>query len=114
MAVRTTGAEWNKFYSDISAWPKGAWHDDEEILVNGSPHDPDNDLGSIDPSASITVSGGTVYLLPEDNDGPALDLYFKRWRKAQTTVYIVCEAPRALAKTVADAILAAGGRVQAP
>lgn len=37
MTVKTTGAEFKRFYNDTAFWPEGAWHEDEEIEVNDSP-----------------------------------------------------------------------------
>jgi len=113
MTTKTTGAEWKRYYSDNSAWPEGACHDYEVICVDGNQIDPDADLLEIPDSASMTIAHGTVFPTREALDGPSLELHFKRWRKAQNTVFFACEAPRACADAVMAAILAAGGRVHA-
>lgn len=113
MAVKMTGAEWLAFYSDPSFWPKGAWHDDEEFLVDGSPASDGLDLAKVPPEASITVSGGIVYIRATDNHGPSLESYIRRWRKVQTTTMIAVEVPKEKLEAVKAAIAAAGGKVQA-
>jgi len=112
MTVKTTGAEWNRFYNDKSAWPDGSWHKDEEITVNGETSDTyEIDLSAVPSDAAMTVAGGIVFLSLHDNDGPSLESYFKRWRKAQTTTFFNVECPHDKAEVVKAAIRFAGGKV---
>lgn len=113
MTVKTTGAEWKRFYSDKGAWPDGAWHDDEEITICGEPWNPDNDLMNVSDGEPMTIAGGIVFMNENAADGPSLESHFKRWRKAQSTVFFSCEAPRDRADAVKAAIIAAGGKAQA-
>jgi hypothetical protein len=94
MTTKTTGAQWKRFYRDEAAWPKGAWHDDEEMTVDGKP------AGDVDPmsfadTAVITIAGGIVYLKEADQDGPSLEAHFKKWRKAQNSVSLLVDVERA-------------------
>lgn len=111
MATKTTGTEWKRFYTDPSAWPEGTWHDDAEITIDGVVAGDDIDLGAVDDGAVMSVSGGVVFLGADDRDGPTLEAYFKRWRKAQNTVVLACECPRELVAAVENAIRKAGGKV---
>jgi hypothetical protein len=43
MTVKTTGAVWNLFYADKTAWPEGSYHDDTLLAINGK-EDPDGEL----------------------------------------------------------------------
>lgn len=114
MTAKTTGAEWKRFYIDKVAWPDGAWHEDEELTIDGRMWDHDKDDLSAPPdNAAMTVAGGIVFMRDGDDDGPSLEAHFKRWRKAQSTVFFSCEAPRDRADAVKAAILAAGGKAQA-
>ena len=113
MTVKTTGAEWKRFYGDKAVWPEGSHHEDEEIVVDGQPWAWDADMMTIQDSAVLSVAGGIVYTKEHDTDGPSLESYFRRWRKVQNTVFLSCEAPRGSADAVKAAVLAAGGRVHA-
>lgn len=112
MAVKTTGAEWKRFYSDETIWPPGAYHEDEEILIDGAIIDFGRDLMDVSDSAIISISGGVVCFNDNYHYGPSLESYFRRWRKKQNTVFILCEAPKDRAAEVEAAIVASGGRVQ--
>lgn len=113
MAVRVSGSEWRDFYADKSFWPKGAWHDDEEILVNGHPPGDDFNFDEVDDADILTVSGGIVYPDEDARDGPSLESHFKRWRKRQTTSILIVEVPNESSDAVRAAISAAGGKVRA-
>ena len=39
MTVKTTGAEFKRFYADSKFWPEGAWYEEEEILADGEEAD---------------------------------------------------------------------------
>lgn len=110
MATKTTGIEWKCFYNDDVAWPKDAYHEDEEMTVDGKIW-ADMDMMEIPDIAIVTVAGGVVYLKKDNTTGPTLEAHFKRWRKNQNTVFFSCEAPRDCAESVREAILASGGKV---
>jgi hypothetical protein len=108
--VKITGAEWKRFYTDDEAWPDGAWHDGEEITIDGLASD-DVDLSDVPDSAIIKLYGGVMYM-NDTEDGPSLEAYFKRWRKRQSTTVLIVEVANELADAVRDAIVAAGGKVR--
>lgn len=110
MATKTTGAEWNRFYTDTTAWPDGWFHEDEEVTVNGV-FDEDADLANVPDDAVITVRGGIIYEGDYTNEGNSVEGHFKKWRKAQTTVFLVVEVHKDKANELKAAITAAGGKV---
>lgn len=112
--IKTTGAEWKKFYSDPIFWPEGYWHEDEEITVNGaSAVDNDIDLYSVDDAAMMTISGGIVCKDKiMDYSGPSLESYFNGWRKKQDTAFISVSCPKDKVELIKKAIMNAGGSVK--
>ena len=110
--VKVTGSEWNRFYADTEAWPDGAWHEDEEITIDGKAPSDDFDFSAVADGAMLTVAGGVVYLNGLE-EGPSLEAHFKRWRKRQTTSVLVVEVPHEAAEAVRAAIAAAGGKLRA-
>lgn len=113
MAVKVTGYEWKKFYTDKDPefWPEGAWHDDEEVLVNGQEVDGEFSHESVADTDTITITGGIVFMRERDTDGPSLETHFKRWRKKQNTAILMVEVPRGDLEALKAAIAAAGGKV---
>lgn len=112
MTVKTTGAELKRFYFDNAYWPEGAWHEDEEIEVDGSPLSEDLGIEDLPDDAVVKIAGGAVIGLPGcENGGPSFESYFKRWRKSQNTVSIVVECAKDKEAAIRAAIRAAGGRI---
>lgn len=112
MTVKTSGAEWKRFYSDSEFWPDGVTHTDGILTINGEVIDDDDYADSlIEASARVTISDGVVFLHEDDTDGPTLEAYFKRWRKKQTTAYLVVEVIHEKVETVIQSIQQAGGKV---
>jgi len=110
MSVKTTGAEFKRYYSDPTAWPDGAWHEDAYITVDGKDSDEhDIDLTAVSDVALISIDGGALY------DNPAGDIsmetHFKRWRKAQNTEALVIEFDKSQRDAVIAAVKANGGKV---
>lgn len=110
MTVKTTGAEFKRFYFDDAYWPDGAWHEDEEIELDGSPISGGPAIEDIHDAASLKVTGGIVMGLADGSE-PSFESYFKKWRKAQNTASIVVECAKDKEKAVRAAIRAAGGRI---
>ena len=113
MTTKTTGAEWKRFYADKAYWPEHSYHEDEELVVGGMTWTWEEEMTTIADAAVITVAGGIVYLADGNTEGPSVESHFRRWRKAQTTVFFSCEAPRDLADAVKSAILLTGGKAYA-
>ena len=108
--VKTTGAEWNKFYNDPEYWGDGHWHDDVVIRIDGV--EVEDDYADMLPdTAKVEIDGGYVYLSEGiDEPGPAMETYFRRWKKSQTTIFLSVECPREKYEAVTTAIKAAGGK----
>lgn len=111
MAVKLTGAEWNRFYVDPTVWAKDAWHEDEVITIDERPIDDDFDLSAVPETAKMTLSGGVVLRKGGFDSPSSLEEDFKRWRKRQTTAVLMVEVPHEAADAVRAAITSAGGRV---
>lgn len=111
MSVKTTGAEFKRFYSDDSFWPKDTWHEDESITVDGTPVPEGEDLSVIPDSANVKVEGGVVCGPQFDENEPSLESYFKRRRKMHTTASFVVECDIANIDKVKLAVRESGGRV---
>ena len=111
MTVKTTGAEFKRFYNDNSWWTQDMWHEDEEMTINGASRDDDVELIAIPDEAIVTISGGVVLGLPDDEQ-PTFEAYFKRWRKKQSRMSIVVECDKDAVEAVRAAVKAAGGRVK--
>lgn len=57
MTAKTNGAEFKRFYADISIWPEDAYHDGVLVLVDGVECDrPKLD----DMKAAVRAAGGKV------------------------------------------------------
>ena len=106
MTVKTTGADFKRFYADSEFWPEGAWHEDDEILADGEEADI---LDEIPGSAVVSITGGVVLGI-EDKE-PSLESWFRAWRKKQTTNSFVVECEIVDKAEVIAAIIAAGGKV---
>jgi hypothetical protein len=114
MTTKTTGAEIKRFYADPAFWPEDGgdtYHDDEEVRVDGVPLDPDKGIAEIPDTAVVTIAGGIVFSPKWDGNEPSFETYFKRWRKAQSTVSIIVECDVSKRDAVVAAIRAAGGKV---
>ena len=110
MTVKTTGAEFKRFYFDDAYWPDGTWHEDEEIEIDGNPISEDLAIEDIHDIAALKVTGGIV-MGRADGITPSVESYFKKWRKAQNTVSLVVECDKDKEGAVRAAIRAAGGRI---
>lgn len=115
MAVKTTGAEFKRFYSDEKYWPEKSdtYHDDEIFRVNGDQVDDDFDMTKVPDNASIEIEGGIVMNSPLYKQGkePSVEAYFKRWKKEQTVTTIAVECDVSKLKAIKAAVRAAGGKV---
>jgi hypothetical protein len=112
MAVKTTGAEFKRFYADKAFWPHGTWHEDEGITIDGQPFDyaSGDILDEVSDSCVMTLAHGCVFRADSSEWG-SFEGHFKKWRKAQTTTSLVIECPKELEAVVRAAIKAAGAKV---
>lgn len=109
--VKTTGAIWNLFYADKTAWPEGAYHDDTLVAVNGK-EDPDADLDALPLDAQIEIKCGYV-VFPDRSDAD-LGEHFLKWEALQAKqgqVFGTFRVPTDKLEAVHQAILAAGGEL---
>jgi len=106
MTVKTTGAEFKRFYADSEFWPEGASHEGEEILADGEEADT---LDDIPGNAVVSITGGIVFGI--EGKEPSLESWFRAWRKKQTTTSFVVECEIVDKDEVIAAIIAAGGNV---
>jgi len=112
MTVKTTGAEFKRFYEDGAWWDNDSgniWVEDEVITVDGQEQTDGVDLNALSDGALVVITGGYVYGL--DGDEPSLEAYFKRWRKQQNTASFLVECDISKLEAVKAVIKAAGGRV---
>lgn len=110
MPVKTTGAEWNAFYADASAWPDGWFHEDEVITVDGA-YDEDRDLTCLQPDSKVTVTGGIIFKGDYSEEGDSVEGHFRKWRKAQTNTTIVVTVPNENLDALRQFVKTIGGRV---
>jgi len=90
MSAKTTGVEFKKFYSDETYWKEGVYHDDELVEVNGEEWN--EKFENIPDDAKVKISFGEV-LETGDEDPPSFEMFFKRWKKIQSTAKMIIEFP---------------------
>lgn len=111
MTVSMTGQQWKAFYADEAYWPEGRYHDDEIILLNGTPgrapveaHLDIKDTDQITVAYGDVMSKGNVYFAD-------LVEYAKEWLDKVTKTQILVQCPDDKVSAVVQAILDAGGEV---
>lgn len=109
--VKTTGAEFWKFYEDEEFWPNGAWHDDTLLMVDGE-EVTDYDKENIPMNSKVTLDGGIVFLGDSDDEGLSFESHFRKWKKTQTHVFLSVECHRDDLEKVKAAVKEAGGKVK--
>ena len=110
MAVKTTGAEFKRFYEDPVFWPEDTWHEDTVITVDDNECE-DIEVEAINDSSIVVIEGGVLMGPQWEHEGPSLETYFKRWRKQQTTSTFLVQCDNAKLDAIKAAIKAAGGRI---
>jgi len=111
MAIKTTGIEFKKFYSDRSIWQEGWWHEDEFILIDGIPSDEfDGDYDQLNDNCKISISGGVVF--DEENEAKwSFESFFKKWKKSQSTTYLSIEIENTKLEELKALVLKIGGKI---
>lgn len=107
--IKTNGKEFKRFYNDDAIWPETIWHDDEELLVNGT-YVGDLEYALIPDDAEVRITGGGIFGLPNDKE-MSFEGYFRSWKKRQNIRTVVVECDVAKLEEVKAAIKAAGGKV---
>jgi hypothetical protein len=110
MTTRTTGAEYKRFMADDTWWPAGAYHEDESIDVDGIALDGDTNVLDLSDTAEIVIDGGIVFDA-NGSDLAGFEAFFRKWKRAQSTVTMTVEVPRDKVDAVKRAIIKAGGKI---
>jgi len=105
--MKTTGAEWNRFYKDQELWAGDIYHDDVLIHVGGVEVEDYDDLPD---NSVVEIKSGYVVLGGDTEKDPSLETYFRRWKKKQDFLFLSVECPRDKYEAVMGAIKAAGGK----
>jgi len=130
MPVKTTGAEFKRFFDDDLVWKLDGYHtwvEDEEVTVNGRwNNDAIEALDQLDDVDVVTLSGGIVFRTPTgkldvsheedhnvwDNDNaPSMETVFRRWKKKQNTAIFAVECKLDIVDSLKAAVKSAGGKV---
>lgn len=113
MTIKTTGAEFKRFYFDKEFWPgvRSVWHDDEYITIDGEKIDGDYNLTLVSDKACMTIEGGIVIDNLFHDKEQSFESYFKKWRKKQSTAIIIVEMHKDKLEEVTIAIKQAGGKI---
>lgn len=113
--IKTTGAEFKRFYSDEAFWTDGLFHEEEMIVIDGESICDDMgftdvNLEEVADDVKMEISEGIVF---KDNyeEVCSFESYFRKWRKLQNFVFLTVEAPKEKVDAIRDAIKAAGGKV---
>lgn len=81
MSVKTTGAEFKRFYNDPATWAGGVWLKNAMLHIEGGDQGEDVEVETLPDNAIVTIQGG-VMVGPEcEGEGPSLQTCFKRWLK---------------------------------
>jgi hypothetical protein len=113
--IKTTGAQFKRFYGDKSFWPDppsgpdgkrdALWHEDETITVDGVECNLDYELSAVPENSIVTISGGAMYGGSwEHGEGPSFEAYFRKWKKQDSMVSIVLTVPKEHEATVRKAL----------
>lgn len=112
MTVKTNGAEFKRFYNDSSIWPRDSYHEDEIITIDGVKNaEYGIDYEKINDGAVMTIQDGIVYL-DESFNTVSFEMHFKRWRKAQSVDFLICEVPKEKAEDIRKYVISQGGKVK--
>lgn len=112
MAIKLTGAEWNRFYNDTTAWPDGWYHEDAVVSVDGVLDEyGDLDLSTVADDAEVVVSGGIIYKGDYSSPGNSVEGHLRKWRKAQTMTNIIVEVPKDRLEAVKEMLASLGAKV---
>lgn len=88
--VKTTGVNFKKFYSDPDMWPEGYWHEDEIVCVNGVRIE--ELYEEMPDDAKVTIEGGCI-VSEEGVHIDSMESLFRKWKKKQTSTYIITLVP---------------------
>lgn len=109
--VKTTLAEYLAFSDDKKFWDGEVCWEDVDVMIGGIDEQDIDDIRKLPESTPVTIEGGFVYSNVRDMGDMLSETYFKRWRKAQKTVFISVSAPKDRIDVVKAAIEEAGGKI---
>lgn len=111
--MQISGTEWKKFIADDAFW-EDKWLEEWQLEIDGKTYSSEDgpfiDLTEIPSDAKVKITYGCIV----DSKGPSvLDLskFFQKWKKPQTTVHLVIEAPKDKLNAIKKAVKTAGGKV---
>ncbi|MFK8773644.1 hypothetical protein [Aeromonas caviae] len=85
MSVKTTGAEFKRFYNDPATWAGDVWLKNALLLVEGWDPGEEVDVQTLPDEAIVTIQGGVIVGPAWEGQGPSLQASFKRWVKGIKT-----------------------------
>ena len=106
--MKTTGAVWKEY---LASWPEAAWFDDSDVTINGVP-DEEFGAGEIPDDAIVEFSAGIVYRDEGDKYGVSLTSHFRAWLKAQDSITLIVQVPKAHEKALRAAVKGMKGSVR--
>lgn len=107
--MKVTGAEFLKFYNDMSIWTDGVYHEDVVFSVNGvEVDDLPEDMADTD---IVSFSGGFINN-QAGNDIGTFTGVFRKWRKSQNTTMFAVECDTNMADYIKQCVRVAGGRIK--
>ncbi len=112
MPVKTTGAEFKRFYNDEAIWVGDMFHEGEVITINGVEQEEyGTDYNELADGDQLIITHGVVYKdsTAEEEIG-SFEGLFRKWRRQQTTEVFMVEAPKEKVDAVRAAVKAAGGK----
>jgi hypothetical protein len=113
MPVKTTGAEFKRFYNDPEFWKEEMFHEGEVIAIDGVEQEEYSvDYNELGDDVRLEVSHGIVYADAQASEEVgSMEGYFRKWRRKQTTDVFLVEAPKEKLDAIKAAVKAAGGKV---
>ena len=119
MALKRTGAEFNHLYNAPNIGCRRnsplpttlGTMTSPSIYINGVYQLDGIEAEKLLDADEVKFEGGVVFGLVVDPREPSFVAYFKRWKKAQTTVIFAVECDRDKIDAVKQAIADAGGKV---
>lgn len=96
MSVKTTGAEFKRFYDDKAVWGEKGWCDDFCLEVDGREFGDGDylDVSSLSDSSKVKIISGMIFDGPEDGDESDMIVTFRKWKKSQSVIGMVIEVEK--------------------
>jgi len=107
--MKTTGAEFKRFYKDPEIWMGEAYHDDVDLTSDGEEVDINVDYSDVSDNSIIEFTDGVIVYPCGKHVGFVSS--FKKWQKKQTACTFIVECNIDLQEQVKLAVKKAGGKV---